>query len=84
MSMYNIQTSSAYEVNHIDSNDTCQAFSVGKRRGVYGFDGISIKQMDTSIGEGDTPTGGSSGGSNPGGGDSPPIEIITPPTPIGG
>lgn len=71
VSMYNIQTSSVYEINYPSSNDTCQAFSVGKRRGVYGFDGISIKQMDTPIGGGDTPTGGSgeSGGSS-GSGDS--------------
>ena len=46
VSMYNIQTSSVYEVNYPSSNNTCQAFSVGKRRGVYGFDGISVKQMD--------------------------------------
>lgn len=66
VSMYNIQTSSVYEINYPSSNDTCQAFSVGKRRGVYGFDGISIKQMDTPIGAGDTPTSGSgeSGGSS--------------------
>jgi hypothetical protein len=68
VSMYNIQTSSVYEINYPSSNDTCQAFSVGKRRGVYGFDGISIKQMDTAIGAGDTPSGGSSG--NSGSGDS--------------
>ena len=67
VSMYNIQTSSVYEINYPSSNDTCQAFSVGKRRGVYGFDGISIKQMDTPIGEGDTPTGG---GTDSGGGGS--------------
>jgi hypothetical protein len=61
VSMYNIQTSSVYEINYPASDDTCQAFSVGKRRGVYGFDGISIKQMDTPIGAGDTPTSGNSG-----------------------
>lgn len=66
VSMYNIQTSSVYEINYPASNDTCQAFSVGKRRGVYGFDGISIKQMDTPIGAGDTPTSGGSGGSSGG------------------
>lgn len=66
VSMYNIQTSSVYEINYPASNDTCQAFSVGKRRGMYGFDGISIKQMDTPIGEGGTSTSGGSGG---GGGD---------------
>lgn len=74
VSMYNIQTSSVYEINYPSSNDTCQAFSVGKRRGVYGFDGISIKQMDTAIGAGDTPSGGSSGSGgdsgNSGSGDS--------------
>lgn len=46
ISTYNIQTASVYEINYPMSNDTCQAFSVGKRRGNYGFDGISIKQMD--------------------------------------
>lgn len=46
ISTLNVQTGSIYEINYPKSNDTCQAFSVGKRRGTYGFDGISIKQTD--------------------------------------
>lgn len=49
ISTYNIQTASVYEIHYPDYDNTCQAFSVGKRRGAYGFDGISIKQMDTPI-----------------------------------
>lgn len=46
ISTLNVQTGSTYEINYPASNDRCQAFSVGKRRGAYGFDGISIKQTD--------------------------------------
>ena len=46
ISMYNLQTSSVYTINSPDSSESCQGFSVGKRRGYYGFDGISILQQD--------------------------------------
>ena len=46
ISTYNTQTGSTYEINYPESHETCQSFSMGKRRGTYGFDGISIKQMN--------------------------------------
>lgn len=44
ISTLNLQAGSVYEINYPKSNDTCQAFPMGRRRGTYGFDGISIKQ----------------------------------------
>lgn len=48
VSMLNMQTSGTYEISYPSSNSLCQAFSMGKRRGVYGFDGISIRQVELS------------------------------------
>ena len=48
VSMLNMQSGGTYEISYPDSSNLCQAFSVGKRRGVYGFDGISIKQIEAS------------------------------------
>ena len=45
ISMFNLQTSSVYTINRPDSTESCQGFSVGRRRGNYGFDGISILQQ---------------------------------------
>ena len=45
ISMYNLQTSSVYTINRPDSTESCQGFSVGRRRGNYGYDGISILQQ---------------------------------------
>ena len=42
--MLNMQTSGTYKLNYPSNIDICQVFPMGKRRGVYGFDGISIKQ----------------------------------------
>lgn len=44
ISMLNMQTSYVYELNTPESNDFCQVFSLTKRRGSFGFDGISIIQ----------------------------------------
>lgn len=40
----NMQSGFVYKLNHPTSTDTCQVFSMGKRRGVYGYDGISVRQ----------------------------------------
>ena len=45
ISMFNLQTSSVYTINRPDSTESCQGFSVGLRRGNYGYDGISILQQ---------------------------------------
>lgn len=41
----NMQTSYVYKLNYPSSNDLCQVFSVGHRRGKYGYDSISIRQV---------------------------------------
>lgn len=46
ISTYNMQTAGVYERSYPKSNDLCQIFPHGKRRGKYGFDGISIQQKD--------------------------------------
>lgn len=46
VSTLNMQTAGVYERSYPKSNDLCQVFPHGKRRGVYGFDGISIQQND--------------------------------------
>ena len=46
VSMFNLQTSSVYTINRPTSTESCQGFSVGRRRGNYGYDGISILQQD--------------------------------------
>lgn len=40
----NMQTSGVYRLNYPNNTDICQIFPMGMRRGIYGFDGISIKQ----------------------------------------
>lgn len=45
VSMLNMQTSGTYEMSYPKSGDLCQVFPMNKRRGIYGFDGISIKQI---------------------------------------
>lgn len=47
ISTLNMQTSGVYEKSYPRSGDLCQIFPHGKRRGYYGFDGISIKQNDS-------------------------------------
>ena len=46
VSMLNMQTGCTYEMSYPKSGDLVQAFPMGKRRGHYGFDGISINQTD--------------------------------------
>ena len=48
VSMLNMQTRGTYEISYPNSNSLCQVFSMGKRRGAYGFDGISIRQIDSA------------------------------------
>lgn len=47
ISTLNTQTSYTYEIQYPDSNILCETFPMGKRRGHYGFDGISIYQEDS-------------------------------------
>lgn len=56
----NMQTAGTYKLNYPSNTDICQIFPMGKRRGIYGFDGISIKQEQDSSGGDDT---GGEGGS---------------------
>lgn len=42
--MLNMQTASTYEQEYPTSGNLCQVFSMGMRRGTYGYDGISIRQ----------------------------------------
>lgn len=44
ISTLNMQTAGVYERSYPRSNDLAQVFAHGKRRGTYGYDGISIKQ----------------------------------------
>lgn len=46
ISTLNMQTAGVYERSYPRSNDLCQIFPHGKRRGKYGFDGISVQQKD--------------------------------------
>ena len=46
VSTLNMQTACTYEMSYPKSGDLVQVFPMGKRRGFYGFDGISIKQSD--------------------------------------
>ena len=46
----NMQTSFTYKLNYPSNTDICQVFPQGKRRGVRGYDGISIKQDDVTSG----------------------------------
>ena len=58
VSTLNMQTSYLYEMSYPRSNDLCQVFSYSMRRGRYGFDGISIRQIedDSDSTEGDIPS----------------------------
>lgn len=42
----NMQTTGTYEMSYPRSNDVCQIFPHGCRRGRYGFDAISIRQKE--------------------------------------
>lgn len=42
----NMQTTGTYEMSYPRSNDLCQIFPHGCRRGRYGFDAISIRQKE--------------------------------------
>lgn len=42
----NMQTGYVYKLNYPSSSDNCQIFPMGHRRGVYGYDGISLKQVE--------------------------------------
>lgn len=42
----NMQTTNTYEMSYPRSNDVCQIFPHGCRRGRYGFDAISIRQKE--------------------------------------
>lgn len=55
VSMLNMQTSYTYEMSYPRSQDLCQVHSYSMRRGRYGFDGISIRQLedDSDSTEGD-------------------------------
>lgn len=44
VSMLNMQTAGTYEISYPTSGDLCQVFPMSRRRGQYGFDGISIRQ----------------------------------------
>ena len=44
ISTYNIATASVYKHMYPRDEPMCQVFPMGKRRGYYGFDGISIEQ----------------------------------------
>ena len=46
VSTLNMQTACTYEMSYPRSGDLVQVFPMGKRRGYYGFDGISIKQSE--------------------------------------
>ena len=58
VSMLNMQTSYLYEMSYPKSNDLCEVFSYSMRRGRYGFDGISVRQLedDSDSTEGDITT----------------------------
>ena len=58
VSMLNMQTSYLYEMSYPRSQDLCEVFSYSMRRGRYGFDGISIRQVedDSDSTEGDITT----------------------------
>ena len=58
VSMLNMQTSYLYEMSYPRSQDLCEVFSYSMRRGRFGFDGISIRQLedDSNSTEGDITT----------------------------
>lgn len=44
ISLYNIASAGTYEINYPTSGDLYQVFPMSKRGGIFGYDGISIKQ----------------------------------------
>ena len=58
VSMLNMQTSYLYEMSYPRSQDLCEVVSYSMRRGRFGFDGISIRQLedDSDSTEGDITT----------------------------
>jgi len=54
ISTLNMQTSHTYEIQYPESNILCEIFPMGKRRGYYGFDGISIYQEEEAKTEDNT------------------------------
>lgn len=46
ISLLNVQTTGVYEISYPESKDVCQVFPFGRRRGHFGFDGLSIKQEE--------------------------------------
>lgn len=44
VSSLNMQTGFVYALNYPSSGSNCQIFSMGKRRGTYGYDAISVNQ----------------------------------------
>lgn len=42
----NMQSGEIYATSYPDNPKTCQVFSMGKRRGIYGYDGIAFRQDD--------------------------------------
>ena len=44
VSLLNMASASSYEVSYPTSGNLHQVFSMNRRRGLFGFDGISIKQ----------------------------------------
>ena len=46
VSLFNMSSANTYEISYPTSGNLCQVFSMNKRRDIYGFDGISIKQED--------------------------------------
>lgn len=54
ISTLNMQTSHTYEIQYPESSILCEIFPMGKRRGYYGFDGISIYQEEETKTEDNT------------------------------
>lgn len=48
VNLLNMQTGYVYKLNYPSSVDNCQVFPMGHRRGMYGYDGISLKQEEES------------------------------------
>ena len=44
INLLNMQSGCVYKLNHPSNTDICQVFPQDRRRGQYGFDGISIQQ----------------------------------------
>ena len=44
INLLNMQSGCVYKLNHPSNTDVCQVFPQDRRRGKYGYDGISIQQ----------------------------------------